>query len=275
VDPAHALWIGGGQGSGKSSIGKALSRRHGLQLYNVDHRTQAHLPRLGSHRFWSMSMDERWVEPDVDSMVEWFLATSRERLEIVLEDLADLPDAPGAVVEGPQLFPSLVAPLLAAADQAVFLVPRPDAQRARLAARGPMTWTSQPELARAKAIERDLRISARFATEAREIGLAVLEVDATLERMIERVDVLLRPALERLPRRGDLAAARRIENDALATQVRLYRATGEVRADEWPPLVFACECGAACPEELPLTLEEYDARRAAAEPLIGAAGTSP
>jgi hypothetical protein len=274
VDPAHALWIGGGQGSGKSSIAKALSRRHGLQLYNVDHRTQAHVPRLRRHPFWSMSMDERWVEPDVETMLEWFVETSRERLEIVLEDVAELPDEPAAIVEGPQLFPSLVAPLLGAFDQAVFLVPRPNEQRARLAARGPMTWTSQPELARTKAIERDLRISRRFATEARALGFAVEEVDAPLDAMIERVDALLRPAVERLPRGGDRAAARRIENEALATQVRLYRATGEVRADDWPPLVFACECG-ACAEELPLTLEEYEARRAAAEPLIAAADTSP
>jgi hypothetical protein len=33
VDVSHALWIGGGQGSGKSTIAKALSRRFDLQLY--------------------------------------------------------------------------------------------------------------------------------------------------------------------------------------------------------------------------------------------------
>jgi cytidylate kinase len=261
VSLANVLWIGGGQGSGKSSIGKALSRRRGLQLYNIDHRTQAHVPRQAPHEFTSLTLDERWVEPEVDTMLRWFLETSQDRLRIVLEDLAELPAEPGVIVEGPQLFPSFVAPMLASPAHAVFLVPQPEEQRERLLARGPMTWTSQPLLARAKAVERDLRISQVFAREAEELGLPVLTVDAPLDEMIERADALLAD----VPGGGDLSVARRIENDAIATQVRLYRATGEP-SKPYPQLIFFCECGrVGCTDELELTLEEYDAISDAAD----------
>jgi predicted kinase len=45
VDPAHALWIGGPQGSGKSSIARALADRFGLQLYVVDEMRECLLAR--------------------------------------------------------------------------------------------------------------------------------------------------------------------------------------------------------------------------------------
>ncbi len=261
MGPANVLWIGGGQGSGKSSIGRALSRRRGLQLYNVDHRTQAHVTRQAPHEFQTLTLDERWVEPEVDTMLRWFLETSRDRLRVVLEDLAELPEEPGVIVEGPQLFPSFIAPLLASPAHAVFLVPRPDDQRRRLLARGPMTWTLDPELARAKATERDLLISQFFAAEAAELGLPALTVDAPLDEMIERADTVLAD----VPAGGDLSVARRIENDAIAVQVRLYRETGEP-PKPYPELIFFCECGrVGCTDEIELSLEDYEAISAAGD----------
>jgi hypothetical protein len=222
---------------------------------------QAHVNRHAEHPFWSMTLDERWVEPDVETMLGWFVETSRDRLRIVLEDLAALPAEPSVIVEGPQLFPSFVAPLAASPAHAVFLVSRPEEQRARLLARGPMTWTSEPELARAKAVERDLRISQVFAREAEEVGLPVLTVDAPLAEMIERADA----ALAEVPAGGDLSLARRIENDAIATQVRLYRETGEP-PKPWPELIFSCECGrVGCADEIELSLEDYEAISAAGD----------
>jgi hypothetical protein len=258
VDLSHVLWIGGGQGSGKSSVAWELSRRHGLQLYNIDHRMQAHVPRHRPHEFFDLSLDGRWVEPDVYTMLRWFVETSVDRLRIVLEDVAELPDLPPAIVEGPQLFPSLVAPLLDSADQALVLVSPEADQRERLAARGPMAGASDPALARANSIERDVLITSRMEHEAAAFGIASLVVDAPLEVIIERADEHFAHALERLPRGGDLAAARRRENDAIAVQVRLYRESGLPPRD-YPPLVFACECGeVGCRDTFELSLEEYD-----------------
>src|SRR5207249_3266033 len=60
VDPALAVWIGGPQASGKSSIARALAERFGLQLYVVDHRVWVHEARMPRTELASLTMDERW-----------------------------------------------------------------------------------------------------------------------------------------------------------------------------------------------------------------------
>jgi hypothetical protein len=224
VDPANALWIGGPQASGKSSVAKALAERFSLQLYNVDHRTWMHEARMPRSEFGSLTMDERWVHASPEQMLGWFVSTSRHRFRLVLQDLRELPDEPAVVVEGPQLFPTNVAAVLREPDQALFLLPDADEMGERLLARGPIAKTSDGERARVNATARDLLIAQTFEREARELRLAVLRVDGSLEEVIELAASQLEPVVERLPRGGDLAAVRRFEAEVLATQIRLYEA---------------------------------------------------
>jgi hypothetical protein len=260
VDLSHVLWIGGGQGSGKSSIGRALSRRFDLQLYVIDFRVWAHEPRMPETEFRALSMDERWVDATPRQMLDWFVTTSRHRFRLVLEDLAALPPSPVAIVEGPQLFPTSVSAVLRQADQALFLIPNLDEQRERLLARGPILGTSDGLRARANATERDLLITQRFSWEAADLRLTALPVDAPLDEMIVRATEHLRPVIERGPRAADLAAIRRVENDVLATQVRLYRESLGALKPEDATLPFSCECGErGCAAEVELSLDEYDA----------------
>jgi hypothetical protein len=260
VDLAHVLWIGGPQGSGKSSIARALSRRFDLQLYVVDWRTWVHEPRMPRTEFQTLSLDERWVEPSPERMLDWFLTHSRHRFRLVLEDLRDLPDTPAVIVEGPQLFPTSVSAVLRSADQALFLLPDLDAQRERLLARPGILGTSDPRRARENATARDLLIAELFEREARELRLPSLPVDRPLDEMIELAVEHFRPVVERSPRAVDLAAVRRFENDALATQVRLYRESLGYLKPEDATLPFSCECGVpGCAEEIELSLDDYDA----------------
>ena len=152
MDLSHVLWIGGGQGSGKSSIARALSRRFELRLYSVDEHEAAHAPRMPS-----------FVAGDP---IEAFVTASRHRFRLVLEDLAALPPAPAALVEGSQLFPTSVAAVLRNPDHALFLMP-------------------------AVADE----ITRRIGWEARDLRLATLEVDAPLEELIERAAAHFLPVL--------------------------------------------------------------------------------
>jgi hypothetical protein len=244
VDPVHALWIGGATGAGKTSISRALAYRHDLQLYNVDHRTFDHLRRV------RVAPDLRWdLPPQV--LAERFFDYSHDRFALVLQDLEALPLSPGAIAEGPFLLPSLVP----SGAAAVFLVPSEERIRATGAERGQ----------RDVVVERNLVLAERIAADAADAGLPVLEVDRALEEMTERVEALLAPALARLPLGGDLAAVRRFENDVLAEQVRLYRASGEAPPGS-PPLAFACECGrSGCNDEIELTLEDYELLSAGAD----------
>jgi hypothetical protein len=143
VDLSHVLWIGGGPGSGKSSIARELARRFDLQLYAIDEHTAAHEPRMPR----LAGAEER----------DAFLTASRHRFRLVLEDLADLPPSPMAIVEGAQLFPTSVAAVLRAPENALFLLP---------AGGDPVTQ--------------------RIAWEARDLRLATLDVDAPAEEMVER-----------------------------------------------------------------------------------------
>ncbi len=222
MDPAHALWIGGPQGSGKSSIGYALSRRFGLQLYNVDHRTWVHEARMPPNEFSSLSLDDRWLNATPEKMLEWFVTTSRHRVRLVLEDLRELPDEPAVIVEGPQLFPTSVSALLRSPEQALFLVPDAEAMRERLLARPPIAGASDGRRARENATARDLLILRTIEREARELRLPVLYVDAPLDEMVERAASVFDPVVAGLPRGGDLDAARRLEEEAKQTQIRLY-----------------------------------------------------
>ena len=222
MDPANALWIGGPQGSGKSSVAKALAGRFGLQLYAVDHRVWAHEPRMPQTEFGSLTMDERWVLATPEEMLHWFVTTSRHRFRLVLEDLRELPDEPAVIVEGPQLFPTNVAAVLRSPDQALFLLPDPAETEKRLLGRGPIAKTSDGVRARENATARDLLIARTFEREARELRLPVLRVDGTLDGVIELAASRLEPVVARLPRGGDLEAVRRFEADVLATQIRLY-----------------------------------------------------
>jgi hypothetical protein len=109
VDLSHVLWIGGGQGSGKSSIARELAHRFDLQLYSVDEHEGEHAPRMPT-----LAEGEA---PDA------FVTASRHRFRLVLEDLALLPPSPEAIVEGSALFPTSVAAVLRDPSHALFLLP--------------------------------------------------------------------------------------------------------------------------------------------------------
>jgi hypothetical protein len=244
VDLRDVLFIGGATGAGKTSISRALAYRHDLQLYNVDHRTYEHVYRGGA--------DPRpdWDRPP-EELADRFVEYARERFPLIAEDLAALPPSPGAVAEGPHLLPSLVPPGAAA----VFLVPTEERTRA----------TGAERAQRPVVVERNVLLAARIRAEADAAGLPVFDVDRPLAAMIELVDDALAPAIARLPRTVDRPAVRRFENDVLANQVRLYRASGDAPAGDWP-LPFACECDTpGCADVVELTLSEYEVSRGAAD----------
>jgi hypothetical protein len=72
------------------------------------------------------SLDETWVDLPVEELVEATLAYSRERIELIAEDVRALSAGGQVVAEGFQLTPDVVAPLIESPRQAVWLVPTPN-----------------------------------------------------------------------------------------------------------------------------------------------------
>lgn len=137
----HALWIGGAQWSGKTSVAWKLAERHGLHIYPYDyHDTRSHATRAQTypdrypnfHRGLARTVDESWVLRSPKDMAEGTLRVFEERFRMVIDDLREMPVEPPILVEGWGIRPSLVASLLKSWRQAIWLVPTEGFRRHQL-----------------------------------------------------------------------------------------------------------------------------------------------
>ena len=189
---SHVVWIGGAPRAGKTTLSRLLAGKFDLKLYNLDwHQVREHRGRLDparhrvSLRWETATMDERWVRPTADELLERSIASWTEMFDLVVEDLLALPRSRVILADGPGAFPSRVAPLLASPRQAIWLVPtgefRDAVARRRYGAAGPLAETSDPERAGRNLRERDLRLGRHLARSCAELGLRYVEVDGSLD----------------------------------------------------------------------------------------------
>jgi 2-phosphoglycerate kinase len=186
----HVYWIGGGCGSGKSTIARRLAAQHGLSLCATDDLMSDHASRTTPEdgpllsRFMAMDMDERWVNRSPETMFETFHWFRGEGFGMIVDDLLSLPTEPPVIVEGFRLLPRLVRPLLAVPSHAVWLLPTPEFRHAAFESRG-SSWaiagkTSDPERALRNLVERDRMFTDRLYEEPKRLGLHVIEVHTTM-----------------------------------------------------------------------------------------------
>ena len=182
---AHVLWIGGATDAGKSTVADMLAERHGLQVYHYDRRDLAHHEQLAAtsavYRTWlDASLDERWIHPEPEEMVETTLRSFRDRFPLVIEDLLAFPTERYVVAEGFGLLPEYVAPLLVSPSAALWLVPTDDFKRASMLRRNKPSFaarTTNPERARANLLARDMLLAGYIREQARQRGCTLYEVD--------------------------------------------------------------------------------------------------
>ena len=237
------IWIGGGTGGGKTTTARELAVHHGLRRFSIDSFWYAYDLRWAQPR---KSSDEQWLDTPPEVQATEFEETSRRMMRFALDDLAELPDAP-TVVEGPQILPDLVPD----GDQAVFLDPTPEWQRAVLLPR-PMP-SSDPARALENRLVKDRLYADRVAALARECGFPVLSMDGERDLVAEVESLLDMPEGA-----ADLQAVRRWENEAVAENVRSWLASPEAPR-EYSGYAFSCECGRrGCGETVQLTIEEFD-----------------
>jgi hypothetical protein len=187
----HVYWIGGGSGAGKSTTAARFAEEHGLGLYVTDEVMSDHARRTTAveapflHEFMSMDMDRRWVHRSPETMLETFHWFRGEGFDLIIEDLLAHPADRAVIVEGFRLLPRLVQPLLASLDQAVWLLPTPGFRHRAVHGReagGPgfLHQTSDPERAGRNLADRERLFTGRLFEETRDLGLHVIEVDATM-----------------------------------------------------------------------------------------------
>jgi hypothetical protein len=255
-------------GVGKTTAALTLAHRHDLRLYTVDARTYEHDAKLPAD---PRTLDEIWVDTTPKALADWFEEVSRDRFRLILGDLAEIEDDAPVLVEGPQLLPDLVAPLLPTPDRVVYVVARPELQQRLVKARGPgvSSRTSDPERAIANRLGRDEVLVDRVRASAAELGLPLVEV-AEVEETLPAVESRLLPVLEKWLGRGhgDVSARRRGENDV---RLRQWRSHVDAAGVEDPgELELACECDRpGCEATVRIGLFGAEAARRSGERLLG------
>lgn len=158
------VWIGGAPGAGKSTIARDLARRTDLPLHPIDLWTYDHVGRMPPLR--PLAED---LAVGAAFAAGAFVEIARTRLELVAADVRErgLGDVP-ALVEGPQLFPSMADDIPAA----VWLVP--DAEQTRRAREERLARAADPA-GRARLeglLARDAVLTTLVRREAAERGAA-------------------------------------------------------------------------------------------------------
>jgi hypothetical protein len=243
------VWIGGAPGAGKSTVARALARRHGLRLYGSDTRTWVHRDRalragnLHAIRWEELTPKERWARA-TDELLAMSLHDERGRM--VLDDLAALPDTPLVVAEGTSL-PAAAAGV----DNAVWLLPTRDFQRDQLDRR-----STTPGQVRLYTALREV-----IADEARKYSLPTLTIDDHADTL-RAVEAMLDVPLRQGPHAGgerERQELLREQNQALIEQVQgFYARPWAVGDPEESTVDFVCECGNPwCDKEIRARVRDY------------------
>ncbi len=279
-NPPPAIWLGGGSAAGKTTIARTLAHRYDLALYAVDARAYDHHGRLLARRTADQpaeSYDERWLTPSVDTLVQRFVDAATETFPLIVDDLGRLGGDVLVVVEGPQLFPELVAPLLGDPARGLWLLPTEDFATRALATRSTNSsaFTSDADRALRKRLDRDVRVRDRIRDSATQLGFPVIDVDGTIDvpTMVDRVATHFASPIEAGPRMSDgctRTRRRQAENAAAVGNVRAYLAElGDAAPDPPPPVGLACECRKlGCTSLVQRVPDEYVAAAATGRPTV-------
>lgn len=249
----HVVWIGGGTGSGKTTLTRGLACRHGLRAYHVDAFWYDHDARLAEP---VLAPDEQWLAQTPAEQAAAFEARARRGFELVVEDIAALPQEPAVVVEGPQVLPDV----LPRGAPAVFLIPTAAFQRSLLEQR-PMPPTADPPAALENRIEKDRLYAEQVASLAAAHGFETIVVDGSCPPadILAGVETSFAAFLAAHETAAELAPVRRWQNEVTAANVRSWLASSQAPAEAPPGFSFACECGRrGCAARVTLALAEYD-----------------
>lgn len=196
------VWIGGATDTGKTTISQIIAERYELQIYNYDRHNLLQLERLAQtlpryRAFLDASLDERWVHPEPEDLLQFVLRDFQDRFPLVVEDLLDLPKEPMIVVEGFGLTPELLSPILSSKRQAIWLVPTEDFKRSSMERRNKPSFRDQvsnPERVTKNVFIRDMLLAKQVRMQAQSHGLTVYEIDGS--RSVEEMTTLIEQHFE-------------------------------------------------------------------------------
>lgn len=186
----QALWIGGGQWAGKSTVARILAAQYGITVYHYDYQdARAHNDRRIARRVsrgepaTAPDPDEAWVHTTPESMASEALDGFPVRFEWALDDLRSLVSGRPIIAEGWGLRPELVSPIIDSSRRMIVMVPTHEFRQyqirvlPRAAALGQRV--SDPARAQANRLARDRLVAEDAACTAHQLGIRVIEVDGS------------------------------------------------------------------------------------------------
>lgn len=185
-----ALWIGGGQWAGKSTVARLLALRYGLTAYHYDyHDARGHEDRRIAHRVrlgepaTGLDPNAAWVNTTPEQMAADALDGFSVRFEWALDDLRALVSGRPIVAEGWGLRPGLVASIIDSPRRMVVMVATEDfrQRQVRELARASKVshQVSDPVRAQHNRLARDRLVAEDAVRSARRLGIRVIEVDGS------------------------------------------------------------------------------------------------
>lgn len=187
----NALWIGGGQWAGKSTVARLLALRFGLTVYHYDaHDARSHQDRRIAQRVRESqpvtdpTLDDTWVHQSPHQMAEQTLAGFPRRFEWALDDLCALFSGHPVIAEGWGLRPELVAPILDNPRRMVVMIPTAEFRERqvrnlpRAASLG--IPVSDPDRALANRLARDILVAEDAVRSAERLDIRVFRVDGSV-----------------------------------------------------------------------------------------------
>lgn len=186
-----ALWIGGGQWAGKSTVARILALGYGLTAYHYDyHDARGHKDRSIARRvrlaepISGPDPEQAWVNTSPEQMAADALAGFPVRFEWALDDLRALVSGRPVIAEGWGLRPELVAPIIDSPARMVVMVATPGFRlrqaRELPRAAGIGSPVSDPARARRNRLGRDHLVAEDAVRTAHRLGMQVIVVDGSL-----------------------------------------------------------------------------------------------
>ncbi|WP_409291373.1 hypothetical protein [Peribacillus sp. SCS-37] len=197
-------WIGGSACAGKSTLAEMYCRKYNLPLYSCDEHFNRHLQLISEEhqpamfKVSRMDADEAFYTRSRADQLRVYIQSFIEDFSFVAADLAK-GEEEAIVVEGNQLLPSLVKPLLEEHHRAVWIVPHEEFQRKQYRRREwvptVLASAADPEAALENWMVRDAMFASMVYKEAAGKKLNAMLVDGSrslaktfleLERLFQR-----------------------------------------------------------------------------------------
>jgi hypothetical protein len=200
----HLYWLGGSPCAGKTTISHIIAQEFGWQTYHIDREVEHYLerankqsqPNLAAYREMGL---KRFLLLSAKEQLDIVLGMSQEQFAFILEDIAQFPEDVPVLVEGANLRPQDVAPIMSDNSHALWLVPTEEFQLDVYPRRG--TWV-QDVLRHnfeddtkvdvfEQWMERDAMMARWAAKSAESVGIRVIIVDGSVS-LLDNAEIVMK-----------------------------------------------------------------------------------